>query len=328
MTRSTILRRALGAWLAASALAGTALTPARAADYPTRPVTLLVPQAPGGANDIIARQMGEALGRIMNGSFVVVNRAGSGGNIGTEAAARAAPDGYTLLLTISTHVINPFVYKSVGYDPIKDFDPIALLAVVPTVLVAHPSFPANNVAELIALAKQQPGKIAYAHGGNGTLNHIAGEKLKTETGAQILAVPYRGAAPALVDVLSGVVPTGFATLPSTIEYINSGKLKALGISGATRSAAAPRIPTIGETVPKFAMDLWVGLLAVAGTPKPIVASLEAAVGKALEGEALRKQFAGQGAEPQKIGPAEFANRIRAELVMYKDVVQASGATAN
>ena len=141
-------------------------------------------------------------------------------------------------------------------------------------------------------------------------------------------MPYRGAAPALVDVLSGVVPIGFATLPSTLEYINSGRLKALGISGATRSAAAPRIPAIGETVPGFAIDLWVGLLAVAGTPKPIVASLEAAIAKALDSEALRKQFAGQGAEPQRSSPADFAAKIKSELVMYKAVVQASGATAN
>lgn len=322
-------RTARAAVLLAACLAcGTAVTTAMAQDYPTRPVNIIVPQTPGGTNDIIARIMADSLAKTLGGSFVVINKGGSGGNIGTELAARSQPDGYTLLLTISTHVINPFVYKSVPYDPVKDFEPIALLAVVPTVVVAHPSFPANNIAELIALAKQKPGAIAYASGGNGTMNHLVGERLKTATGIDMLHIPYRGVAPAIVDMVAGVVPVGVASLPSTISYINSGRLKALGISGPTRSAAAPSIPTIAETVPGFSLELWVGLLGVAGTPKPILEKLLAAVQQSLQSEQLRKQFSEQGAEPQKIGPEQFAKKISSDLVLYKDVVKAAGAVAN
>ncbi len=301
---------------------------ASAADYPAQAVSIIVPQAAGGVNDIVARQMAVSLGESLAGNFIVVNKPGAGGNIGTEFAARSKPDGHTLLLTITPHVINPFLYKSVGYDPVKDFEPIALLAVLPSVLVAHPAFPANNIAELIALAKRQPGKIAYGTGGNGSLPHIAGEKLKMDAAISLIHVPYRGIAPAIVDTMAGTIPLAFGSVSSVIGHLNSGKLKALGVTGATRSAAIPNVPTFSESLPGYSMDLWVGLFAIAGTPQPVVESLQKAASKALDSAEIKKQFLAVGAEPQQGTAASFAAKVKSDLQLYQQVVQRSGATVD
>ena len=231
--------------------------------YPTKPVTMLVPQAPGGTNDIVAHLVAAELATRLGQSFVVDNRPGAGGNIGTQAAARANPDGYTLLMTISSsQAINPSLYKKVPFDPIKDFEPIAPIASVPNVLVVNPSFPAKNVAELIALAKAKPGEYRYASAGNGTLNHLLGEMLNSMAGIKLEHVPYKGVAPALNDVLGNQVPIAFASLPSVLGHLKAGKLRALGISSAKRNPALPEVPTIAETVPGYSGDLWVALFAV------------------------------------------------------------------
>jgi len=257
-----------------------AATPALAQDrYPEgKPITLVVPQAAGGANDAIARVVGQKLGEVLGTSVVIENRPGAGGNIGTAHVAKARPDGYTLMLTAdSSYVINPALYKSTGFDPLKDFEPISTVANAGYVLVAHPSFPAKNVTELVALAKQQPGKIMIGSAGNGTLNHLFGEMLGKATGIELVHVPYKGAAAAVTDLIGGQVQVSVQSLPSSIAHIRSGKIKVLGVVNDKRVAALPDMPTIGETIRGLGYTPWYGLFAPAGTPKP------AALGQGGEG---------------------------------------------
>ena len=300
-----------------------------AQDYPNRVVTVIVPQAPGGTNDIVARVLGEVLSRSLGQPLVIENRPGAGGNIGTQVAARAKPDGYTLLVTISSsQAINPALYKQVPFDPIKDFAPITLLGSVPNVLVANTEFPAKSLPELIALAKAKPGELKYASAGNGTLNHLLGEMLKTSAGIDIVHVPYKGVAPAVTDIMGGFVNMGFASLPSVVSHIRNGKLKAFGVSTAQRSPALPDVPAIGETVPGYAADLWVGLFAVAGTPKDIIAKLHAETVKALGTPAVREKLEAQGVEVATSTPEELAAKLQVDLALWAKVVKESGATVD
>jgi tripartite-type tricarboxylate transporter receptor subunit TctC len=300
-----------------------------AQDYPNRAVTVIVPQAPGGTNDIVARVLGEVLSRSLGQPLVIENRPGAGGNIGTQVAARAKPDGYTLLVTISSsQAINPALYKQVPFDPIKDFAPITLLGSVPNVLVANTEFPAKSLPELIALAKAKPGELKYASAGNGTLNHLLGEMLKTSAGIDIVHVPYKGVAPAVTDIMGGFVNMGFASLPSVVSHIRNGKLKAFGVSTAQRSPALPDVPAIGETVPGYAADLWVGLFAVAGTPKDIIAKLHAETVKALGTPAVREKLEAQGVEVATSTPEELAAKLQVDLALWAKVVKESGATVD
>ncbi len=300
-----------------------------AQDYPTRAVTVIVPQAPGGTNDIVARVLAEELSKSLGQPFVVENRPGAGGNIGTQLAARAKPDGYTLLVTISSsQAINPALYKQIPFDPVKDFEPITLLGSVPNVLVANPSLPANSIPDLIALAKAKPGELKYASAGNGTLNHLLGEMLKSSTNIDLVHVPYKGVAPAITDVLGGFVPVAFASLPSVVSHLKNGKLKALGVSSAKRSPVLPDVPAIGETVPGYAGDLWVGLFAVARTPKEITAKLHAETLKALGSPAVREKLEAQGVEIATSTPEELAAKLKADLALWAQVVKASGATVD
>jgi len=321
-----ILRRAhLGIAAALILSLGSAV----AADYPTKPVTIIVPQAPGGTNDIVARHVAQKLSESLGQQFIVDNRAGAGGNIGTQAAARAPNDGYTLLMTISSsQAINPALYKKIPFDPVKDFVPIAPVAKVPNVLVANPSFPANNVKELIALAKAKPGEIQYASAGNGTLNHLLGAMLESEAGIQLQHIPYKGVSPALTDVLGGQVPLAFASMPSVVSNLKSGKLKALGVSSPKRSPAAPEIPAIAETVPGFSGELWVGLFAPAGTPKEITAKLNAEVVKALATKDLQEKMAAQGAEIISGTPEQLAAMLKEDSARWAKIVKESGATVD
>jgi tripartite-type tricarboxylate transporter receptor subunit TctC len=325
-TMHSLSRRTLAA-VAAALLA--APFGAAAQEYPTRAVTVIVPQAPGGTNDIVARVVGEALSRSLGQPFVIENRPGAGGNIGTQAAARAKPDGYTLLVTISSsQAINPALYKKVPFDPVKDFAPITLLGSVPNVLVANTEFPPNTLPELIALAKAKPGELKYASAGNGTLNHLLGEMLKTSAGIDLVHVPYKGVAPAVTDVLGGFVNMGFASLPSVVSHLRNGKLKAFGVSTAQRSPTLPDVPAIGETVPDYAGDLWVGLFAVAGTPKDIIAKLHAETVKALGTPAVREKLETQGVEVATSTPEELAAKLQADLALWAKVVKESGATVD
>ena len=294
--------------------------------YPTRTVTVIVPQAPGGTNDALGRILAQKLTERLGQTFVVENRVGAGGNIGTALAAKAPRDGYTLLVTISSsQAINPALYKNTGFDPIKDFDAIAPLGVVPNVLVVNPQFPARTLREFLAHARAAKPAPQYASAGNGTLNHLLGEMLNRAAGLSLEHVPYKGVAPAITDVIGGQVPMAFASLPSCIGHLKTGKLVALGVSSARRSPALPEVPAIGELVPGFAGDLWVGVFAVAGTPAPIIDKLAAEVQALMAAPDVLERFAALGAEPLRGGPAQLAAMVRDDLARWAPVVRASGA---
>ncbi|MBC7730025.1 MAG: tripartite tricarboxylate transporter substrate binding protein [Microbacteriaceae bacterium] len=322
-------RRHLAACVLA-ALATTAAGSAFAQDkYPSKPVTVIVPQAPGGANDTIARIVAQKLTEALGHQFIVDNKPGAGGNIGTAAAAKGKNDGYTLLLTVnSAHVINPSLYKSAGFDPIKDFEPISLVATAGYVLVANNNFPPKNVAEFIAAAKAAPGKYTIASAGNGTLNHLIGEMLGKAAGIDLTHVPYRGAAAAVTDLVGGQVQVSVQSLPSSIAFIKSGKLKVLGVVNEKRVSALPDVPTIGETISGFGSTPWYGLFAPAGTPKAIVAQLQAALAKVLDAPDTRDRLATVGCEPVKSTPEQFAALVKDDLPKWAKIVKDSGATVD
>ncbi|MGO4330860.1 Bug family tripartite tricarboxylate transporter substrate binding protein [Cupriavidus sp. 2TAF22] len=308
---------------AISLFAGTA---AQAEGYPAKPIQMIVPQAPGGTNDIVARLVAADLSQRLGQQVVVENRPGAGGNIGTQAAARSAPDGYTLLMTISsTQAINPSLYRQVPFDPVRDFEPISPVASVPNVLVANPAFPARTLPELISMAKAKPDFYRYASAGNGTLNHLLGEMLNSMAGIKLEHVPYKGVAPALNDVLGNQVPLAFASLPSVLAHIKAGKVRALGVSSARRSPFAPDIPAIGETVPGYSGDLWVGLFAVKGTPREVTQKLAQTMQAALADKTLRDKLAAQGAEVLSGTPQQFAAMLKADLDKWAVIVKKSGA---
>ena len=314
--------------LALSALALATAPPAQAQDaYPSRPVTVIVPQAPGGANDAIARIISQKLSELTGKQFVIENRAGAGGNIGTVAAAKAKPDGYTLMLTTnSVQVINPWLYKNTGFDPVKDFEPVATVATAGYVLVANPAFPANNVKELIALAKKSKPSLTIASAGNCTLNHLTGEMFQKAAGVEFVHVPYKGASAAATDVASGQVPLSVQSVPSALGFINGGRLKVLGAVNEKRVASMPNVPTIGETIPGFGSTPWYGVFAPAGTPKDIVAKLQATIQSALDNKGVQDKLLAQGCEIMKGTSAQFAALIRDDLPKWQKIVKESGAT--
>ncbi|MHA7685808.1 tripartite tricarboxylate transporter substrate binding protein [Cupriavidus sp. PET2-C1] len=317
--------------VSASLAACLCLAPAAgfAQDYPTKPVSIVVPQAPGGTNDIVGRLIAAELSQRLGQQFIVENRPGAGGNVGTQFAARSAADGYTLLLTISsTQAINPAVYKRIPFDPVKDFDPIALIGSVPNVLVANPSFPAHSVKELIALAKAKPNEYQFASAGNGSLNHLLGEMLNSMAGISLQHIPYKGVGPALNDLLGNQVPLAFASLPSALPHIRAGKLRALGVSSEKRSPALPDAPTIAETLPGYSGDLWIGLFAIHGTPRPVQAKVAAAMDQLLSDKAVQEKLIAQGTELQRATPEQFSATLRADIQKWAKVVKASGATVD
>jgi tripartite-type tricarboxylate transporter receptor subunit TctC len=314
--------------LFALAMAAVASGPALAQDkFPSKPVTIIVPQAAGGANDAIARIIAQKLTEQMGQSFVVENRTGAGGNVGTAAAAKARPDGYTLMLTAdSSMVINPSLYKSTGFDPVKDFEAVGTVATAGYVLVANPSFPARNVSELVTLAKQQPGKINIGSAGNGTLNHLIGEMLGKATGIELVHVPYKGAAAAVTDLVAGQVQVSVQSLPSSISFIRSGRIKVLGVVNPKRVPALPDAPSIGETIRGFGATPWYGVFVPAGTPKAIINQLNAEIAKALDSKDVQERLAGVGCEPYKTTPEQFVALVREELPRWAKIVKDSGAT--
>lgn len=296
------------------------------ADYPNRAVSVIVPQATGGANDTIARILAAKLSDVMGQQFVVENRPGAGGNIGTTAAAKAKPDGYTLLLTTnSTQVINPWLYKTTGFDPLKDFTPVGLVASAGYVLVVNSAFPANNVAELIAQAKANPGKINYASAGNGTLNHLIVEMFKQKVGIDMQHVPYKGAAAAATDVAGGQVPVSVQSAPSSLSLLASGKIKALAVTNEKRIAALPNTPSISETIPSFGSTPWYGILAPVGTPPAIVDKLNAAIKTALADKEVQDKLIKQGCEAMQNTPQQFAKLLQDDLANWQKIVKDSGA---
>jgi tripartite-type tricarboxylate transporter receptor subunit TctC len=299
---------------------------AAAQKYPAKPITVIVPQAAGGANDTIARVVAQKLSEQLGQSVVIENRVGAGGNVGTAAAAKARPDGYTVMITAdSAQVINPFLYQSTGFDPVKDFEPVAPLARAGYVLVAHPSFPANNVSELVALAKAAPGKYAIASAGNGTLNHLIAEMLQKAADIKLVHVPYRGAAAAATDVVGGQVPLSVQSMPSSIGFIRAGKLKVLGVVNERRLPALPDAPTIGETIKGFGATPWYGMFAPAGTPKDIIRLLQDEVAKALDSAEAKDKLAVVGCEPYKGTSEQLAALVKDDLVRWSRIVKESGA---
>ncbi len=294
--------------------------------YPTKPVTVIVPQGPGGGNDTVARIVLGKMSENMGQTFVVDNRAGAGGNIGTALAAKAPKDGYTLLLTLSSsHVVNPSLYKAAGFDPLKDFEPITPVATVPYLLVVNPSFPAKSVKELIDLVKAKPGSISYGSAGNGTLNHLLFEMLKTQAKIDLQHVPYKTAAASLTDVVSGQIPISFQSMPSAISMVKAGKVRVIGVATKKRVPSLPDVPTIGETLPGFGEDPWYGLLAPAGTPKPILTQLYNETVKALNDPATKEKLALQGGEVFTLPPEQFTGMIKQELPRWDKLVKESGA---
>ena len=294
--------------------------------FPSRQVTLVVPQAAGGANDAIARVIAQKLAEQWGQPVVVENRPGAGGNVGTAYVAKAKNDGYNLLVTAdSAQVINPFLYAKTGFDSVADFDPVAPLAKAGYVLVAHPSLPANNVAELIGLAKAKPGALSIASAGNGTLNHLIGEMLQKATDIQLQHIPYKAAAAAATDVVGGQVPLSVQSMPSSIAFIRSGKLKVLGVVNEKRLAALPDTPTIGETVAGFGATPWYGMFAPAGTPKNIVFQIQNDVAKALDSKDVQDRLATLGCEPFKGSSEQLAQIVRSDLVRWSKIVKDSGA---
>jgi tripartite-type tricarboxylate transporter receptor subunit TctC len=294
--------------------------------FPSRQVTLVVPQAAGGANDAIARVIAQKLSDQWGQSVVVENRPGAGGNVGTAYAAKAKNDGYTLLVNAdSAQVINPFLYAKTGFDSVKDFEPVAPLAKAGYVLVANPSLPANNVAELIALAKSKPGALSIASAGNGTLNHLIGEMLQKATDIQLQHIPYKGAAAAATDVVGGQVPLSVQSMPSSIAFIRSGKLKVLGVVNEKRLAALPDAPSIGETVPGFGATPWYGMFAPAGTPKNITLQIQNDIAKVLDSKDVQERLATLGCETFKGTGDQLAQIVKSDMVRWAKIVKDSGA---
>ncbi len=297
-------------------------------NYPNRPVRIVVPSSPGGGTDIVARVLAEHLGRAMNGQFFVENKPGAGQSIGTEMVARSANDGYTLLMAASTLALNPVIYKNIRYDAVKDFAPISLMALIPNVLMVHPSLPANSLKELIALAKQKPGEFTYASAGLGTAPHMGVELLKHMAGIELRHIPFRGSGPAVTEVLSGRVPI---TLASTIQakpLIEGGQLRALAVTGSKRAAGLPNVPPMAEAgVPGYEALQWYGLLAPAGTPPDIVSRLNKEVNAALQQREVRERLANDGAEAAGGTAAAFAKLIQDELVKWAEVARAANIKA-
>jgi len=308
------------------------LAPAQAQTWPSKPVRIVVPFPPGGTTDIVARSIGVELQRMWQHAVVIENRPGAGGNIGADLVAKAAPDGYTLLMgTVGTHAINKALFEQNGakmpFDPAKDFVPITLAAGVPNVMVINPKLPVNTVAEFIAYAKARPGQLNMASSGNGTSIHLSGELFKTVTGVYMVHFPYRGSAPAITDLIAGNMNVMFDNLPSALPHIKSGRLKALAVTSRTRSRALPDVPTIEEAagLKGFDASSWFGLFAPAGTPRTIVDKIQADVAKALAQPEVRERFIAQGADPGGNTPDQFAAFIRAETDKWTRVVKFSNA---
>lgn len=319
------LFRALAAALAMAAC--TAVAFAQAPTYPAKPVRIIVPYPAGGTTDIIARLAAAQLSERLRQPFVVENRAGASGAIGSVAVAQAAADGYTLVMgTASSHGINSALQKNLPYDAVKDFAPVTVVASTPNIIVVHPSVPARTLGELLALAKSRPGQINFGSTSPGGSPHMSAELLKMMAGVDMTHVPYKGASPMLTDLMGGQIQAGFDNLPSTIAFVRSGKLRALAVTTAQRWPGAADIPTVAESVPGYEVSGWFGLLAPAGTPKAVLDTLQTAVAQAVRGPRGDRQLRSLGAEPVASRPEAFAQQIRADVDKWRGVVKATGVT--
>jgi tripartite-type tricarboxylate transporter receptor subunit TctC len=298
--------------------------------YPLHTVKIVVPFPPGGSNDIIARILAQKLTERDGQPFVVENRGGAGGNIGSDAVASSDPDGYTLLLTAPPPLTtNAALYKNLKYDPSQAFAPIALVATVPIVLVVHPSIPVKNVKELIALAKAKPGVLNFGSSGNGSTNHLAGELLKSMTGIDIVHVPYKGAAPAMTDLIGGHIPMMFDNMPAVLPQVQGKVINAIAVAGATRASALPDVPTVAESgVPGFEAFSWFGLVAPAKTPAPVLARLQADVEAILKLPDVQKRFTELGADPGTLSGDAFGKFLADDTAKWTKIIRSSGATVD
>jgi len=292
--------------------------------YPSRPVRIVVPSPPSGGTDIIGRVLAQHFSKTLGQQFVVENKAGAGNMIGIEAVARAAPDGYTLLMVPSTLALNSVLYKKVPYDPVRDFAPVTLAATAPNILIVNTALPAKSLAELIELAKRKPGALSYGTPGVGTSPHMAMELLKSMAGIDIQHVPYKGTAPALTDVMGGQIAAMFANALTARPQIESGRVRALAVSGPKRIEALPGVPPVADTVPGYEAMQWYGLVAPSGTPPAIIARLNAEALKALRGDEMKERLALDGAEAVGSTAAEFGALIRSELEKWSRVARSAG----
>jgi tripartite-type tricarboxylate transporter receptor subunit TctC len=313
--------------LRVAALVLALTTPALAQEYPSKPVRLIVPFPPGGSNDIVGRMIATQLGERWGKQVVVDNRGGAGGVIGTDAAAKAPPDGHTLVVVSIAHAVNPWLYK-LTYDPIKSFTPVAILATGPNVLTVNPALPVHSVKELVALAKQKPGELQYASAGVGTFQHLGGELFKIMAGVDLMHVPFKGGGPAMIDVIGGHTKILFSSLVQALPHIRAGKLRALGTGGTTRVSALPDVPTIAEAgVPGYEAVNWWGIAAPAGTPQPIVDRLHKDLSAILTSAATQKQLSSEGAEVVQMSSVEFGSFMVKELGKWERVVKEGGIKA-
>jgi tripartite-type tricarboxylate transporter receptor subunit TctC len=323
MQRLTILRRGfLGLVLAFLAAA------AAAQPYPSRPVRLIIPFPPGGSNDIVGRMIAAQLGERLGQPVIVDNRTGAGGTIGTDAAAKSPADGYMLLLVSTAYAFNTSIYKKLPYDPVASFVAVAILGTGPAVLVVHPSLPVNSVRDLITLAKQKPGQLNWAAAGVGSFQHLASALFKLQAGIDVVHVQYKGGGPAMMDLIAGHADVSMGSLIQMLPHIRSGKLKALGTTGATRSAVLPDLPTIAEAgVPGHEAANWWGIVAPAGTPPAIIERLHAELSVILTSAETKKRFEAEGAEAVPMSPDEFGRFIQAETAKWARVVKEAGIRA-
>jgi tripartite-type tricarboxylate transporter receptor subunit TctC len=305
-----------------------ALTQPAAAEYPTRPIMLIVPYAAGGGNDVIARLVAAKMSVSLGQQIVIENRAGAGSTIGTRDVARSAPDGYTLLIATSSLAINPSLYPDAGYDPEKDFAPVGLIATSPNLVLVNPSVPVHSVAELIALAKQEPGKLDFASTGTGTSTHLSGELFAAMANIKLTAIPYKGVAPAVTDLMGGQVQLMFCPTTSVVGLVREGKLRALAVTGAKRTPLFPDLPTVAEAgLPGYASELHYGIVAPAGTPPDIVAKLNSALNNALADADIRGRLAADGTETLPGTPADYAADIASEQAKWSAIIKKTGVTA-
>jgi tripartite-type tricarboxylate transporter receptor subunit TctC len=298
--------------------------------YPSKPIRFVVPYPAGGPLDTVARLLGQKVSESTRQPVIVDNKPGAGGNIGADAVAKSAPDGYTILMgAVATHAINPTLYASIPYDPVKDFIAVTQVASTPNVLVVNPSVPAANVREFIAYAKAHPGKLNFGSGSTGSAGHLAGELFKAMAGVEMTHVPYKGAAPAMNDLIGGQIQLMFDNLASSLGQVRAGRIRALAVTTAQRTSLAPELPTIAESgLPGFDISTWFGIFVPAGTPREAVERLHAEFTRALAAPDVRGKMLALGAEPVGSRPDEFAAYIRAEADKYARVIKASGAKAD
>ncbi|MGE5093847.1 MAG: tripartite tricarboxylate transporter substrate binding protein [Betaproteobacteria bacterium] len=297
--------------------------------YPVKPIKFILPFPPGGGTDILGRIIAERMTADLGQPVVIENRGGAGGNVGAEAAARSAPDGYTIVIVAPSLAISPSLYSKLNYDPVRDFAPISLVGTVPNVMVINPDVPAKDLKEFIALAKSKPGGMNFGSGGPGTSNHLAGELFNIEAGVKLVHVPYKGVNLAMNDVIAGQVQMVVIGLPAALQFIKTGRLRALCVINPTRLPAIPDVPTAAEAgLPNYEVTTWYGILAPAGTPRPIVNKLNAEIVRVMRAPDLQERFAATGTEPRTSTPEEFADFIKQEIAKWGKVVRQAGLKAD